>query len=123
MLRIRLQQFKRAFICIDAIDELEPQVLRQLLNVLNDMVMVTNNTRLFLTGRGHIEGEVQKHLVVQRYKVIISAHQEDVEEFVQQQIIDDPNPDAMDEVLAKDVVDAILKKSQGMWVTLTEFEH
>ena len=110
LLKIQLNHFKRAFICIDAIDELEPKVRRQLLDILKEL-----GTYLFLTGRHHIEDEVQQRLqVMQRYKIIISASQQDIQEFVQQQIIDDPNGDAMDKVLEKDIVDAITKKSQGM---------
>ena len=113
MLKIRLHQLKRAFICIDAVDELEPKVLQQLLNVLKELL--THNTCLFLTGRGHIESEVQKHLhVVEEYKVIISAKEKDIQEFVEQQIADDLNPDAMDELLAREIIDAIIAKSQGM---------
>ena len=113
LLKIRLHQFQRAFICIDATDELEPTVLRQLLIVLKDLI--TNDTRLFLTGRGHIESEIQKYLqVAQRYTATITASQQDIQEFVEQQIKEDLNPDAMNETLAKDIVDAILKKSQGM---------
>ena len=113
LLRIRLHQFQRAFICIDATDELDPRVLQQLLKVLKDLV--TNDTRLFLTGRGHIESEIQKHLqVAQRYKANITASHQDIQEFVEQQIKDDLNPDAMNKVLAKDITDAIIEKSQGM---------
>ena len=113
LLQMRLKQFKRAFICIDAADELEPRVLQQLLKALKDFV--TNDTRLFLTGRGHIESEIQKHLqVVPKYKASISASQEDIDRFIEQQIMDDLNPDAMDEVLAKDIADAINGRSQGM---------
>ena len=113
MLKMHLNQFKRVFICIDAVDELESKVLQELLNILKELV--TNNTRLFLTGRGHVESEVRKHLqVAQKYKVVISANQQDIQGFVEQQIMGDLNPDAMDGVLAKDIVDAIIKKSQGM---------
>ena len=113
MLKTRLHQFQRAFICIDATDELEPKVLQQLLKVLKELV--TNDTRLFLTGRGHIESEIQKNLqVAQRYRATITASQQDIQEFVEQQIKDDLNPDAMNEVLAKDIAGAIIEKSQGM---------
>ena len=113
LLKIRLQQFKRAFICIDAVDELEPKARRQLLDTLKGLK--TNNTRLFLTGRGHVENEVRECFqVTQACTVIISASEQDIGAFVQQQIMDDPYPDAMDEVLEKDIVDAIFKKSQGM---------
>ena len=49
LLKLRLSQLKGAFICIDAVDELEPRVRRQLLNALKELL--SNNTRLFLTGR------------------------------------------------------------------------
>ena len=114
LLKIRLLQLSSAFICIDAVDELEPKVRRQLLIVLKELVM-SNNLRLFLTGRSHIESEVQKYFKIpQSYSVIISASQQDIREFMKQQIMDDLNPDAMDEGLAKDIVDALIKKSQGM---------
>ena len=113
LLKLRLSQLKNAFICIDAVDELEPKVRRQLLNALKELL--SNNTRLFLTGRGHIESEVQKCLEVsQRYTVVISANEQDIKTFVKQQIVDDTYPDAMDEELEKDITDAIVKKSQGM---------
>ena len=113
LLKIRLPQLKRAFICIDAVDELEPKVRRQLFNALKKLI--SNNTHLFLTGRGHIESELQKCLeVLQKYTVVISANKEDIKTFVRQQIVDDSYPDTMDEVLEKDIIDAIVEKSQGM---------
>ena len=119
LLKIRLQQLTYAFICIDALDELEPRVRQQLLAVLKDLC--TNKILLFLTGRGHIEVEVQKCLQVpQEYTVIISASQQDIQQFVRQQLQEDHdiNPEAMDNVLAKDIEDKIFKMSQGMYVML-----
>ena len=123
LFKIQLQQLDFAFICIDALDELEPKVRQQLLTILKDLG--TNNTCLFLTGRGHIEGEVQKCLQVSRgYTVTISASQQDIEQFIRQQLEEDHdlNPEAMDEVLAKDIINKIITKSQGMWVILVEFK-
>ena len=117
LLKTQLQQLKRAFICIDAIDELEPKVRRQLLDVLKRLS--THNTRLFLTGRGHVENEVEKYFqVAQDCIVNISASDQDIQEFVRQQIKEgsDQDPEAMDEVLAKEIEDAIVKRSQGMYV-------
>ena len=115
LLKIRLHQLPKAFICIDAVDELEPHVRRQLLDVLKELGK--ENTRLFLTGRDYIENEVQKRFqIIQGNKVIVSATQQGVEEFVWQKIEEDHdlNPDAMDEVLARDIVDTIATKSKGM---------
>ena len=113
LLKTQLSQLKHAFTCIDAIDELEPKVRRQLLNALKELK--TNNTRLFLTGRGYVENEVREYFqVTQACTVVISANEQDIEAFVRQQIMDDPYSDVMDEVLEKDIVDAIIKGSQGM---------
>ena len=114
LLKVRLNQLKHAFVCIDAVDELEAKVRRELLKVLKELS--TNHIRLFLTGRQHVESEVQKCLeVAQGYGVVISASQQDIEVFLRQQIRDDPYvEDAMDAVLEKNIIVAILEKSQGM---------
>ena len=117
LLKTWLHQLKNAFICIDAVDELEPKTRQQLLNILKELGSNNTRTRLFLTGRGHIESEVQKRFqVTQEYTVIISASQQDIQEFIRQQIKEDYdlNPEAMDEELAQSIIDGIIKKSQGM---------
>ena len=114
LLKIRLQQLKCSFICIDAVDELEPKARQQLLNILKEL-NTNKNTRLFFTGRGHIETEVQQRFGdAQRYDV--SANHQDIRGFVRQQIKEDHdlNPEAMDNVLAKCIEDAIVEKSKGM---------
>ena len=116
LLKIRLHQLKRVYICIDAIDELDSKVRQQLLYKLKELV-INNDIHLFLTGRGHIESEIQNRFnVPQGYTINISASQQDVREFVRQQIKEDHdlNPEAIDEVLAKDIEDAIIGKSKGM---------
>lgn len=114
-LKIRLRKLRRAFICIDAVDELELEVRKQLFGKLRELT----NTRLFLTGRGHIEDEIQKHFkVAQRYRVNITASDQNIREFLQKeiadQITDDGDPDMMDDRLAKDIEDTITRKSRGM---------
>ena len=119
LLKGQLDPLKRMFICIDAVDELEPKVRQQLLNVLKELATIRTNIRLFLTGRGYVENEVQIHFnIAQRFKVIINASQQDIQEFVLQEIKADHylNSEAMDEGLEKDIVDTITRKSDGMWV-------
>ena len=113
---MQLKQLKRAYICIDAIDELEPKVQQQLLSVLKELTN-DNNVCLFLTGRGHVESEIQKHFKVEQgYTFSISASQQDIREFVRQQIKEDYNlnSEAMDTVLTKGIEDTIVEKSKGM---------
>ena len=112
LLHIRLRQLGHAFICIDAVDELEPKVRQQLLSILKEL---GSKTRIFLTGRSYIESEVQKHFhIMEGYTVNICASQQDVQEFIRQQILDDTNEYAMDKVLEKEIIDTISQKSQGM---------
>ena len=47
--------------------------------------------------------------------VIISASQQDLKVFLRKQILNDPYAeDAMNKALEKDIIDTIVKKSQGM---------
>ena len=117
ILKKQLPQLKRTFICIDAVDELKPKVRQQLLKALQELV-IDNNTCLFLTGRCHvIESEVQNHFkIAHGYTVEIYANQQDIRDFVRQQIKEDLNPEAMDTGLAKCIEDAIIEKSKGMLV-------
>lgn len=116
LLKIRLHQLKRAYIFIDAVDELESKTRQRLLEILEEMV-IDYNIRLFLTGRNYIESAVKRRFIVEKgYTIKISASQQDIRELVRQQIRDDDdlNPEAMDTVLAKDMEDTIAEKSKGM---------
>lgn len=113
LLQKRLQQLNRAFICIDAIDELDAKVRQQLFNILKELC--TKNTRLFLTGRGHVENEVRRCFQVTQ-GITISASHEDIRLFVRQEIKENSS-EAIDDVLAKDIEDGIIRKSEGMYVT------
>lgn len=113
LLKIQLQQLDRAFICIDAIDELDPNVRWKLLKELEGLG--ATNTCFFLTGRNHIESEVQEAFKLSDgNKVVIRATPQDIKEFVDEKIREDRNSEAMDGKLAKDIIDKIIEKSRGM---------
>ena len=114
LLTMRLHQLKRAFICIDAVDELEPKVRQHLLDTLKELV-TNNKIHLFFTARPHIESEVQKRFKLAQ-RVEISATHQDIQEFVRQQIKEDYdlNPEAIDEELATNITKTIINKSQKM---------
>ena len=115
LLKIQLQQLDLAFICIDAVDELDKNIRWQLLKKLKELG--ARNTRFFFTGRDHIESEVPKQFqILKENKVSISACRQDIEEFVSERIQENcgQDPEAMDDALAKDIIDSIIEKSQGM---------
>ena len=113
LLKIQLQHLDRAFICIDAIDELDPDVRWKLLKGLEDLG--ATNTCFFLTGRDHIESEVQEVFKIsEANKVVIRATPQDITGFVSEKIRENRNSKAMDDELAADIINKIIEKSQGM---------
>jgi len=53
---------RRTFICIDALDECPPGHRVRLLDSLSQILKNSRGARIFLTGRPHVQGEVEKHL-------------------------------------------------------------
>ena len=85
---------ERAYICIDAADELLPQDLSGLLDALGQIIREIPNTRLFLTGRPQICREVEKHLMEGVYSINIIVDQGDIARHLSQKIYDDNARDA-----------------------------
>ena len=117
LLQITFQHLDRAFICIDALDELEAKTRSQLLQEISNLVAQTagNRLRVFLTGRKHIELEVQK---LSKRSIEIVAHSNDIRLYLEREIADDEygNPESMDEALQHEVVTSLVGRSQNMYV-------
>ena len=123
MLKLTLQQLVGSFICIDALDELELNTRRQLLEKLKEMTTHTTHLRLFLTGRKHIQPEVHKQFEVRsEYEVEIVASPDDVQKYLREEIAQDAIPDAINEPLENEILTTLVERSQGMYVSqnLTE---
>ena len=52
-LKIAIASLPQVFICIDALDEILPKNLPELLTSLRDVILECPKTRIFLTGRPH----------------------------------------------------------------------
>ena len=85
---------ERAYICIDAADELLPQDLSGLLDALGQIIREVPNTRLFLTGRPQICREVEKHLKEGAYSINIMVDQGDIARHLSRKMDDDNARDA-----------------------------
>ena len=79
---------ERAYICIDAADELLPQARSEFLNALGQIIREVPNTRLFLTGRPHIRGEIEKGLMKGAYSIKIVVDQGDIARHLSQKMDD-----------------------------------
>ena len=106
---------ERAYICVDAMDELAPQHRSELLRTLRQIIQ-TPNIRLFLTGRHHIRAELDKHLTKRAYTIHIVPDQEDIARYLSQKIeeADDRYPGLMTENLKNDITKIILEKASEM---------
>ena len=95
---------RRTFICIDALDECPPRYRAGLLDSLNQILQKSHGARLFLTGRPHIRGEVDKHLAGSAWTRSITPTKNDITTFLREKLKEDTMPDAMDESLQEEII-------------------
>ena len=111
-----ISSMERAYICVDAVDELLPQNRSEFLRALRQVVEEASNVRLFLTGRPYIRGELDKHLTRGAYIIHIVPDQEDITRYLSQKIDDDDDRDSdlMTENLKDDIMKTMLEKFSEM---------
>ena len=113
ILRLSISQLNRLFLCIDALDELGPRVRLELLKVLDTEFCTA---RIFLTGRPHIQSEVNSIFQGQNNPIHITANLDDVQAYLTHEIELDVevNPDDMNKQLKQEILEAIINKAEGM---------
>jgi hypothetical protein len=108
-----LGQFETVYICIDALDECEPKARGQLLRFLK--AIDSASIRLFLTGRHSVEAEVTSTLSTLSPKTIsITATEEDIRIYLSQNLENDTYPQAMNEAFKNQIVEKLVKLSEGL---------
>jgi len=110
---------KRAFICIDALDECATEHQVKLLDLLGQLLQHTSGTRIFVTGRPHILPEIGRRLGGRMTSVSISTRRSDIVEYVHSRLAADTTPDAMDSSLEADIVEKIPSDISEMYVDAT----
>ena len=107
---------ERVYICVDAMDELVPQHRSEFLRTLRQIIQEAPNIRLFLTGRPHIRGELEKHLTQGAYTIHIVPDQGDIARYLSRKLDDDDDrdPDLMTENLRNDIMKIMLEKASEM---------
>ena len=93
----------RLFICIDAIDECTPKHRQELIESLREIVCVSPGTRVFLTGRPHIEGEVMG-CFGEALRLLLSPVPRDIINYLEMRLKSDTDPHAIDDKLRADIV-------------------
>jgi len=114
MLRLAIASKSQVFICIDALDECLPKHLPELLGSLRDIARDSPKMRIFLTGRPHIDGAIQRYftgVVV----IPISPNTDDIRNYLKMRLDRDEEQDeAMDNELRADIVRTIMDKMSDM---------
>ena len=105
---------KRTFICIDALDECMAKYRVKVLNSLDQILRSSPGTRMFVTGRPHIESEVGKRLSGRGTVIRITPQRHDIISYLHRRLEEDNTPDAMDGNLKTDIVRKISKDVSEM---------
>ena len=92
------------FICVDALDECPARHRMKLLSSLNQILQNSPSVRVFLTGRPHIRGEIDKYLPGRATTRAITPNKDDIIIFLRAKLKEDTIPDAMDESLEEEII-------------------
>ena len=110
---------KPTFICIDALDECEAEYRVKLLKSLNQILKKAPGTRIFVTGRPHIQDEVVRHLSGNVTAIRITPKRGDIIRYLHNRLDEDTTPDAMDSSLEAEILTKIPEDISEMYVENT----
>ena len=105
---------KRIFVCIDALDERVAEYRVKILDSLDQILRSSPGTRMFVTGRPHIEAEVGKRLSGRGTAIRITPQRHDILSYLHRRLEEDTVPDAMDGSLKADILKKISKDVSEM---------
>ena len=110
---------KRTFICIDALDECAAGCRVRFLNSLNQILQESPETRIFVTGRPHVQDEIKKRLPGRVIMIGITPRRGDIIRYLHRRLSEDTTPDAMDSSLEADILKKIPQDISEMYVEVT----
>ena len=111
-----LSCLRRVFICIDALDEFPAKHRPELWESLQQIILKCPNSRIFLTGRLHIQDEMQRYFPSSADILPISSRGHDIRLYLEMKLKRDSELDAMDEELEADILTIIPEVASGMYV-------
>ena len=105
-----------SFLCIDALDECAGVERFKLLDSLKEILEQSTGTRIFMTGRPHIQAEIESRLAGRVTSVSVSPTRGDITKYLRVRLGHDETPDAMDESLKRDILEKIPENISEMYV-------
>ena len=107
---------RRTFICVDALDECVPEHRMVVLESLGQMLRGSPGTRLFMTGRPHVRGEVERELGGGAAFIVIQTTEDGVFRFLHDKLRKDTIPNIMSSTLERDIMKIIPAISSETYV-------
>jgi len=107
---------QRVFICVDALDECAAEHRQVVLRSLREILENSPGTRLFLTGRSYIRGEVQSLLAETTTFMDIKPNKCDIITYILAKLEEDTNKGAMSPSLRRDILTKVPTMVSGMYV-------
>ena len=98
---------RRTFICIDALDECVPEHRVVILESLRQILRGSPNTRIFMTGRPHVQSEVERELGEATAFIFIQTTEDGVLRFLREKLRKDTIPNMMSSTLEEDIMKSI----------------
>jgi len=95
------------FICVDALDECVEVNQPEVLDSLRQILEKSPKTRIFLTGRRHIRGEIERYLGARAAIISIKPSNDDIVEYIRIRLSKDRCRDAMDGSLEAEIIKGI----------------
>jgi len=107
---------KRAFICIDALDECATEHRANLVDALCQLLQLSPGTRIFVTGSPHIQPEIGRHLAGRVTSISMTSKRDDIVTYLHRRLAADTTPDAMDSTLEADILKKIPSDISEMYI-------
>ena len=95
------------YICVDAMDECSEWHRPEVLDSLRQILEKSSDTRLFLTGRRHIRGEIDKHLGRRAAILSIKPNNDDIVGYIWMRLSRDISLHPMDSDLEDEIIKTI----------------
>ena len=109
---------RRTFVRTDALDECVAAHRVKLPNPPNQTPEKSPATRIFVTGRPHIRGEIEGRLAGRVISVSISPAKGDIITYLRARLGEDETPEAMDENLEAEILEKIPEQISEMYVVV-----
>ena len=116
LLQTALGSHKRAFICIDALDECGSDHRPEFLSSLHSIVRDSPNVRLFVTGRPHIQAGIEEHHGGALQIIQFKPAKEDIRKYLERKLEHDELHEEMDSELKRVIMEEIPEKISDMYV-------